>query len=68
MVRVKSSQRLFTAEEVTSLTGICEQHLRDVAMAKHIGWQSASPAGADEWRFTNSDLMILTVLQPRCQH
>lgn len=68
MVRVKSSQRLFTAEEVTSLTGICEQHLRDVATAKHLGSQSGPAAGAGEWRFTNADLMILTVLQPRCQH
>lgn len=71
MVRVKSSQKVFTEAEVTSLTGICSEHLRNVARTKHIGTMAAAAiAGihAESWLFTNSDLLILTVLQPRCEH
>jgi hypothetical protein len=72
MVRIKSSQKVFTEDEVTSLTGICQNHLRSLALDKHLGRlaRAAEVAGieADEWLFTNSDLMILTVLQPRCEH
>jgi hypothetical protein len=28
MVRIKSSQKIFTEDEVVSLTGICTDHLR----------------------------------------
>ena len=71
MVRVKSSQKLFTEDEVASLTGICLEHLRNLAKEKHIGTMaSATVAGnrAESRLFTNSDLMVLTVLQPRCEH
>ena len=72
MVRVKSSQKVFTEEEVASLTGICREHLRGLARNKHLGTVAgaAEAAGAtvEKWLFTNSDLMILTVLHPRCQH
>jgi hypothetical protein len=72
MVRIKSSQKVFTEDEVTSLTGICQNHLRSLALDKHLGRlaRAAEVAGieADRWLFTNSDLMILTVLQPRCEH
>ena len=72
MVRIKSSQKLFTEEEVTSLTGICREHLRGLARNRHLGTLAgvAEAAGAEveKWLFTNSDLMILTVLHPRCQH
>jgi hypothetical protein len=72
MVRVKSSQKIFTEEEVASLTGICREHLRGLARNKHLGKLAdvAEAAGAEveKWLFTNSDLMILTVLQPRCHH
>ena len=37
MVRVKSSQKSFTEEEVTTLTGICAEHLRHLAQNKHLG-------------------------------
>ena len=37
MVRVKSSQKVFTEEEVTTLTGICAEHLRGLAQTKHLG-------------------------------
>jgi hypothetical protein len=72
MVRIKSSQKFFTEDEVSRLTGICKDHLRSLAENKHLGKiaraAEAAEAEAEKWLFTNSDLMILTVLQPRCQH
>ncbi len=72
MVKIKSGQKLFTEEEVSGLTGICLEHLRSLARSKHLGFlaRAAEAAGAqaENWLFTNSDLMILTVLYPRCQH
>ena len=72
MVRVKSSQKFFTEDEVSRLTGICLDHLRALARNKHLGKlarvDEAAGAEAEKWLFTNSDLMILTVLHPRCQH
>jgi hypothetical protein len=72
MVRIKSSQKFFTEDEVASLTGICLEHLRGLAKNKHLGTiaRAAELAGAEaeKWLFSNSDLMILTVIQPRCQH
>lgn len=72
MVRIKSSQKVFTEDEVSTLTGICLDHLRALARNRHLGTlaRAAEAAGAEaeKWLFTNSDLMILTVLCPRCQH
>jgi hypothetical protein len=72
MVRIKVSQKIFTEDEVVSLTGICTDHLRNLAQNKHLGTiaRAAEAAGAEagKWLFSHSDLMILTVLQPRCDH
>jgi hypothetical protein len=71
MVRVKSSQKVFTEEEVTNLTGICREHLRGLAKNKHLGTIAGvaeAAVGAEKWLFSNSDLMIVTLLQPRCVH
>lgn len=72
MVRIKSSQKLFTEEEVASLTGICLDHLRSLAQNKHLGTlaRAAGAAGAEagKWLFTYSDLSIVTMLQARCEH
>jgi len=72
MVKVKSSQKFFTEDEVCRLTGICLEHLHSMARSKHLGFlaRAAEAAGqkAERWLFTHSDLMILTVLYPRCQH
>jgi hypothetical protein len=72
MVRIKSSQKLFTEEEVAKLTGICLDHLRSLAQNKHLGTlaRAAGAAGAEasQWLFTQSDLSIVTVLQARCEH
>lgn len=72
MVTVKSSQKIFTEEEISGLTGICREHLRDLARRKHLGSNVRSAGGATDqaecWMFTNSDLMVLAVLAPRCSH
>jgi hypothetical protein len=72
MVRVKSSQKFFTEDEVASLTGICLEHLRGLARNRHLGTiaRAAEAAGAEagKWLFTVSDLMILTAICPRCNH
>lgn len=72
MIKVKSSQRIFTDRETASLTGISLERLRNLARARHIGFiaRAAAAAGkqADQWLFTLWDLMVLTRLYPRCQH
>jgi hypothetical protein len=72
MVRIKSSQKFFTEDEVVGLTGICLEHLRGLAQNRHLGRLArvaeAAGAEAEKWLFTHSDLMIMTVLYPRCQH
>jgi hypothetical protein len=72
VVKIRSSQKLFTDEEVSGLTGICLDHLRTLARSKHLGFlaRAAEAAGqeAERWLFTNSDVMVLSVLYTRCQH
>jgi len=72
LVKVKSSQKIFTEAEVASLTGICAEHLRNFARSRHLGFiaRAAEAAGAraDQWLFTLSDLMVLVTLFPRCTH
>lgn len=72
VVRVKSSQKLFTEDEVSRLTGICLDHLHALALNKHLGKLArvaeAAGAEAEKWLFTNTDLMIVAVLHQRCEH
>jgi len=72
MIKVKSSQKIFTDTETANLTGICIEHLHSLARARHIGFiaRAAVAAGkqADQWLFTLSDLMVLATLYRRCQH
>jgi hypothetical protein len=69
MVTVKSSQKIFTDEETSRLTGICLEHLHGVARSKHLGSVVRAAGSQGERRmFTNSDLNVLAVLQPRCEH
>jgi len=72
LVKVKSSQKIFTEAEVASLTGICAEHLHNFARSRHLGFiaRAAEAAGAraDQWLFTLSDLMVLVTLFPRCTH
>jgi hypothetical protein len=71
-VTVKSNQKLFTEEEISRLTGICPEHLHSVARSKHLGSLTSGAKNAGEHAerrlFTSSDLMVLAVLIPRCQH
>ena len=72
VVKVKSSQKIFMDTEVATLTGICVEHLHDLAKARHLGFisRAAEAAGkqADQWLFTLSDLLVLVMLHPRCEH
>jgi hypothetical protein len=72
MITVKSTQKIFTEDEISSLTGICTEHLRDVARTRHLGSivRAAEAVGgqAERWLFTNTDLSVLTVLFSRCEH
>lgn len=38
MLKIRSSQKVFTEEEVSSLTGICLEHLRSLAGNRHLGY------------------------------
>ena len=74
MIKIKSSQKLFTDEEVSGLTGICLEHLHALARTRHLGFiviaRAAEAAGeqVEQWLFTYPDLVVLAVLGPRCQH
>ena len=69
MVRVRSSQKLFTEDEVSLLTGIGLDDLRSLAQSRHLGFldRAAEAVGqhAERLLFTLSDLMVLTVIYPR---
>jgi hypothetical protein len=65
---IRSSQKVFTEEEVSGLMGIGLEDLRNLARSKHLGFmaRAAQVAGdAEKWLFTSSDVMVLTVLHPR---
>ena len=75
-VTIRSSQKVFTEEEVSGLTGICLEHLRAVTRSRHLGFLvraagaalEAAEAQAEKWLYTDSDLMVVNVLHPRCKH
>ena len=76
MVKVRSSQKLFTEDEVSVLTGIGLEDLRELARSRHLGFltraaEAAAEAASEQAErlfFTLSDLMVLTVLYPRYHH
>ncbi|HVH72440.1 MAG TPA: hypothetical protein VNB49_15205 [Candidatus Dormibacteraeota bacterium] len=71
MIKVKSSQKIFTEIETATLTGICLESLRHLARTRRIGFivraTDATGKKADQWLFTPSDLMVLAILDARCQ-
>src|SRR2546427_10721516 len=72
MIKVKSSQKVFTDTETATLTGICLEHLHNLARTRHIGFivRAAAAAGnkADQGLFTVSALTGLAALDRPCQH
>jgi hypothetical protein len=71
MVKVKSSQKVFTDREIATLTGMCLEHLHDLARSRHLGFIARAEAAgkqADQWLFTLSDLMVVAMLYSLCQH
>ena len=72
MISVKASQKIFTGAEIANLTGICVNHLHNLAARHRLGFiASAAAASAsqnDQWLFTSRDLMVLARLFPRCNH
>ena len=68
---IRFSQKVFTEEEVSGLTGICVEHLRSVARVKHLGHATEAEAAGNtsqKWSYTPSDLMVLRVVCGRCEH
>ena len=72
VIKVKSSQKIFTDMEIATLTGICLEHLHGLARRRHLGFivraDQAAGKQADQWLFTLSDLMVLAMLYPGCEH
>ena len=72
MITVKASQKIFTYAEVASLTGICVEHLDNLARRHRLGFiaRAVESVGkqVDHWFFTPWDLMVLTTLFSRCAH
>ncbi|HEV2194341.1 MAG TPA: hypothetical protein VGR55_02110 [Candidatus Acidoferrum sp.] len=71
MIKVKSSQKIFTDTETATLTGIGLERLRRLARARHIGFVARATAAsqpADQWLFTLSDLAVLATLYQGCQN
>ncbi len=72
VIKVKSSQKIFTDMEIATLTGICLEHLHRLARSRHLGFiahaDEAAGKQADQWLFTLPDLMVLAMLYPGCEH
>ena len=72
MITVKASQKLITFAEVTNLTGICAEHLEDLAKRHGLGFiaRATKTQGKQtgQWFFRPWDLMVLATLFPRCAH
>ena len=72
MITVKAKQKIFTYSEVSELTGICGEHLHNLAKQHRLCFigQTAETSGiqADQWLFTPWDLTVLVTLFPHCTH
>jgi len=71
MITVKASQKIFTCEEVTNLTGICAGHLQNLAKRHRLGLISRTGTlenHAEQWLFTSQDLKVLAILFQPCTH
>jgi hypothetical protein len=72
MITVKSTQKVFTEQEISRLTGICGDHLRAHARSRHLGSLERATGilegQSERLLFTNTDLSVLSALFPRCEH
>jgi hypothetical protein len=71
MITIKASQKIFTYAEVANLTGICAEHLHNLAKRHRLGFiaRAAETQGNQTDRFFSPwDLMVLARLFPRCAH
>jgi len=72
MITVKASQKIFTYAEVANLTGICAEHLQNLAKRHRLGFIARATESfgseVEHWLFTPWDLMVLVSLFPRCTH
>ena len=72
MITVKASPKIFTYAEVANLTGICAEHLQNLAKRHRLGFfaRAAERLGtqAEHRFFTPWDLIVLATLFPRCAH
>jgi hypothetical protein len=72
MITIKASHKIFTYAEVTNLTGICAEHLENLANRHRLGFIARATETrdnqTDKWFFSPWDLMILVTLFPRCAH
>jgi hypothetical protein len=72
MITIKASQKVFTYAEVANLTGICAEHLRNLAKRHRLGFLASAAESlgnqVEHWFFTPWDLIVLTTLFPRCAH
>jgi len=72
MITVKASHKIFTYAEVANLTGICAEHLHNLANRHRFGFSASAAESlgnqAEHSFFTPWDLIVLTTLFPRCAH
>jgi hypothetical protein len=72
MITVKASQKIFTYAEVANLTGICAEHLENLAKRHRLGFVARTTEAqgnqTDQRFFRPWDLMVLATLFPRCAH
>jgi hypothetical protein len=65
MITVKASQKLFTYAEVTSLGGICAEHLENLVKRHRSGFigraMEAQDNQTDQWFFGPSDSMFIAL-------
>jgi hypothetical protein len=72
MIIVKANQKTFTYAEIMNLTGICSEHLHNLAKRHRLGFfvrgAETTRNQTDRWFFGSWDLMVLARLFPRCSH
>ena len=72
MITVRASQKIFTYIEAANLTGICAEHLENLAKRHRLGFiaRATETQGnqTDQRFFRSWDLMVLATLSPRCAH